>query len=300
LCGVPGSGKSFLARRVQPQLPATIVETDHVRRLLFARPRYTGSESAWVYAVCHALIARLLQRGQSVIFDATNLAEQQRKRLRRLAEAGCARFVLVHTIAPDAIIRQRLTARLAAADPSNYSEADIAVYEKLRLTEQPIRCEHLAIDTTQDVTQAVARVLSCCRGDVADRSYMLLDHTADLALRVWGRCLEDLFTNAAAGMFAQMMDAPAPCDVQRTVVVEGEDAETLLVGWLSELLYLREVYREAYRQFEVSFPVAGRLEGSARGGQYRAFDRPIKAVTYHGLQIEHTADGYAATIVFDV
>jgi SHS2 domain-containing protein len=26
----------------------------------------------------------------------------------------------------------------------------------------------------------------------------------------------------------------------------------------------------------------------------------IKAVTYHGLRIDHTGEGYAATIIFDV
>ena len=51
--GVPGSGKSYLARRVQPHLAALIVETDHVRRLLFATPTYRPPENAWVYTVCH-------------------------------------------------------------------------------------------------------------------------------------------------------------------------------------------------------------------------------------------------------
>jgi len=131
--------------------------------------------------------------------------------------------------------------------------------------------------------------------------YIVLDHTADLAIEVWGNSLEDLFANAAAGMFAQMADlAQVPVSVRRKIRVEGDDSETLLVAWLSELLYLREVNREAYTQFEVRFPMRGKLDGVAIGGPWRAFDRPVKAATYHGLMIEHKDGRYQATIIFDV
>jgi predicted kinase len=38
LCGLPGTGKSTLARRLQHRLPAVVVESDRVRQRLFARP----------------------------------------------------------------------------------------------------------------------------------------------------------------------------------------------------------------------------------------------------------------------
>ena len=132
-------------------------------------------------------------------------------------------------------------------------------------------------------------------------TYTVLDHTADLALRVYGDSLEELFANAATGMFAQMADlSEVPLTVQRVVSVEGVDNESLLVAWLSELLYLRETHREAYTRFRVQFPAPDRLEGVAEGGPWQAFERPIKAVTFHGLRIEYQAGGYRATIVFDV
>jgi SHS2 domain-containing protein len=82
--------------------------------------------------------------------------------------------------------------------------------------------------------------------------------------------------------------------------VEGDDSESLLVAWLSELLYLREVKREAYARFTVRFPAAGRLEGSAEGCLYTSITRPVKAVTYHGLKIEQAGQRYQTTIIFDV
>jgi SHS2 domain-containing protein len=118
---------------------------------------------------------------------------------------------------------------------------------------------------------------------------------------VWGRSLEELFANAAAGMFAQMVDlASVPISVQHVVTAEGIDAESLLVAWLSELLYLRDVKRAAYVRFQVCFPSPGRVEAIAEGGPWRDFVRPIKAVTYHGLKITRRAGRCRATIVFDV
>jgi predicted kinase len=161
--GLPGSGKSYLARQVQPHLAATIIESDFVRRVLFPRPRYTGTESAWVYAVSHALIARLLGRSQSVIFDATNLLERSRQSLCRMAGDLQAHVVIVRTIAPDEVIRQRLLARCEHPDANNHSDATVEVYEKLQLTDEPMRGPHLAIDTTEDWRQSVQRILRECR-----------------------------------------------------------------------------------------------------------------------------------------
>ena len=132
-------------------------------------------------------------------------------------------------------------------------------------------------------------------------AYVVVEHTADIALRVHGSSLEELFANAATGMFAQMMAHDGvPETVRRDVQVEGSDPESLLVAWLSELLYLREIHGEAYIRFEVRFPSPGKLEGVATGGLWREFDRPVKAVTFHGLRIKSKRGAYEVTIVFDV
>jgi predicted kinase len=163
LSGLPGSGKSVLARRLQPQLPAAIVETDHVRRLVFRLPRYTDKESAWVYAVSHALIERLLCQGRSVIFDATNLVERNRSVLYRIAERCQSRMVIVRTVAPESVIEERMLRRSQRLDANDRSDADIAVYLKLRQTEQAIAQPHLVIDTTQNSEESVRRILSACQ-----------------------------------------------------------------------------------------------------------------------------------------
>jgi predicted kinase len=163
LSGLPGSGKSVLARRIQPHLPATIVETDHVRRIIFRTPQYSNKENAWVYTVCHALIERLLQESRSVVFDATNLVERNRAVLYGIAERCQARIVIVRTVAPLAVIEQRLQRRSLGLDAMDHSDAGMAVYAMLRETEQPIARPHLVIDTSEDGEQSVRRILCACR-----------------------------------------------------------------------------------------------------------------------------------------
>jgi SHS2 domain-containing protein len=138
-------------------------------------------------------------------------------------------------------------------------------------------------------------------GPCARPAYEVVEHTADIALRVHGASLTELFANAALGMFAQMADlGRVPESVQRSVQVEGNDQESLLVAWLSELLYLRETNSEAYARFEVRFPSPGTLEGVASGGPWHEFDRPVKAVTFHDLHIRQKKGAYEVTVVFDV
>jgi len=151
----------------------------------------------------------------------------------------------------------------------------------------------------------------------------LVEHTADLALRVYGRDLPELFVNAALAMFHQLDPVAvrgASPTAEHQVSVEGDDRESLLVNWLNELLYLHETHREVFFQFTIrtlhcdpgSHPdrrcqSIALLRASPctlsvllRGAPSRDPQQLIKAATYHGLQIEPVAQGLAATIVFDV
>lgn len=303
LCGLPGTGKSYLARRLQPYLGAVVIETDRVRRFLFSSPTHAAGESGRVYAVCHGLIERHLRRRHSVIFDATNLQERSRQRVYRLAGRLATPLVVVRTVAPAELVWRRMAGRAARADPDDRSQADFAVFLKLAPSEEPVRRPHIVVDTAQDVEQALQRIVEACRVQetAMKEPYTVRDHTADIALDVRGQTLEELFENAATGMFAQMVDVRRlPLVVQRTVHLEEPDNEALLVAWLSELLYLREVHGEAYSRFAVHFARPGVLDGVARGAVRRRVRRPIKAVTYHGLKIEQTGREYRVSIVFDV
>src|ERR1041384_6644914 len=91
LVGAPATGKSRLARRLAGALHAQVIESDRVRKQLFAEPRYTGGEHAAVYGWCHTVLKSSLLVGRSVIFDATNLEERVRRRVYDIVEDCKAR-----------------------------------------------------------------------------------------------------------------------------------------------------------------------------------------------------------------
>jgi SHS2 domain-containing protein len=128
-----------------------------------------------------------------------------------------------------------------------------------------------------------------------------IEHTADIAIRVWGRDLAGVFANAAYGMVCQLAD-PAEVErtVERAVELEAYDAETLLVTWLGELLYLGERDTCVFTDFDMLEITPTHLRAVARGGPAREHRRHIKAVTFNELEIVRTDEGYETTIVFDV
>ena len=129
-----------------------------------------------------------------------------------------------------------------------------------------------------------------------------VEHTADLALKVHGHSLKEVFINAACGLFSLMADLEnlAP-SVSREVHLEAPDRESLLVDWLNELLYLHEVEEEIYSRFEIENLSSSALSATAWGAtKMEASKLTVKAATFHDLEIKKTGDGYLATVVFDV
>jgi predicted kinase len=74
--GLPGTGKSCLCRRLVKNLPAVLLESDLLRKALFASPTYSSEESNHLFRDIHHLIEKLLSKGIPVILDATNLSEK--------------------------------------------------------------------------------------------------------------------------------------------------------------------------------------------------------------------------------
>jgi len=134
-----------------------------------------------------------------------------------------------------------------------------------------------------------------------DKRFEELEHTADIALRVWGRDLAELFANAAYGMACQMANGEGGgLAVVHPIDLEAYDAETLLVTWLGELLYLGERDDCVFADFDMLEVTPTHLRAVARGGTVREHLLHIKAVTFNDLEIVRTNGGYEATIVFDV
>jgi SHS2 domain-containing protein len=133
----------------------------------------------------------------------------------------------------------------------------------------------------------------------------LFEHTADLGLRAAAPDLDTLFAEMAACLVAAMVEEPASVQPAHEVRIElvGENRDFLLFDWLKELLLRFETDRMLFAAFEVRVTDAG-LTATARGEPYdparHAFAHEVKAITYHELKVEQTADGWLAEVIVDI
>ena len=127
-----------------------------------------------------------------------------------------------------------------------------------------------------------------------------ISHTADWSARIWAQDLPSLFAEAARAMnvLAGTVIGQGP-RLKRTFEAKGPDAESLLVAFLSELLYYQEQENLGFEEFDLRV-AAEWLKVEMQGAQITKSEKAIKAVTYHNLKIEKTNQGFETTIVFDV
>ena len=71
VCGLPGVGKSTVARQVADRIDAVVLRSDAVRKALHPDPTYSAEETAAVYDALLSRAEERLDRGESVVLDAT-------------------------------------------------------------------------------------------------------------------------------------------------------------------------------------------------------------------------------------
>jgi SHS2 domain-containing protein len=135
------------------------------------------------------------------------------------------------------------------------------------------------------------------------KSYELIEHTADVGLKAYGKTLAEAFEHAAKGMFDIITDESIIDPVgQYDISLEAPDLEQLLVDWLSQLLFLNGAQNLVFGKFEVT--VAGnRLSAHVFGEKYdtkkHKMGVEIKAVTYHMVEV-HEKNPTFVQVLFDI
>ncbi len=148
---------------------------------------------------------------------------------------------------------------------------------------------------------------------VTSKGFQEIDHTADVGLRIWAPALDELFVEAARGMFSLLLTSDTdefPQSVQdrkqktHTLDLTSTSADLLLRDWLSELLYIHTTERTFFTDFVVQQIDDQNLTGQATGSVFSRDDEhlftEIKAVTYHGLELSRDEEGFRAQVIFDI
>ena len=142
-------------------------------------------------------------------------------------------------------------------------------------------------------------------GEAMDASYEFFDHTADIGIRVTAPTLAGLIEPAGDGLYAVIGRLVASEDVTSHVFeLAGPDAATLLRDYLAELLLMFEQDHRMVTAAKVLLFDADRLTVTA-GTQLvdqhlSVYDREVKAVTYHELDVRAVPGGFEATVIVDI
>ena len=165
LSGLPGTGKSFFANQLSSCVSSVVVSSDRVRKAMFRYPKYTRSEHARVFSVCHKMIEMSLNESRLVVFDATNLNESFRRPLYDMSGGlNCGLTILSFTASTEEI-RSRLFDRSLGNHPDNYSDADWSIYEFLRDGQQAISMPHIIVESPKDNDVTLKHILTLLSQD---------------------------------------------------------------------------------------------------------------------------------------
>ncbi len=133
----------------------------------------------------------------------------------------------------------------------------------------------------------------------------VFEHTADIGLRVRAAELNELFTEAARGLFGLIIENLSDVKPAQTeqIHVEGNQREYLLFDWLNELLYRFDSRHLVCSEFKVTVTATG-LDAEIRGEPLdpnrHVLDHEVKAITYHDLKVEQMPDGWLAEVIVDI
>jgi len=167
LTGLPGSGKSHLARALAVQLSADVLDRDAIRNAIFPAHdlTYSAAQNELASQVTYQVAEYILCRNpnRTLILDGRPFSKRmQVEDVVRLAERVGHRLCVIYCWAPDAVVYRRLeedmrhTGNVAAG-------RNMEKYLRIKESFEPLVIEHLSVNTDQATEEIVRTVLAYLR-----------------------------------------------------------------------------------------------------------------------------------------
>jgi SHS2 domain-containing protein len=141
--------------------------------------------------------------------------------------------------------------------------------------------------------------------DTVRRKYEYIEHTGDLGFKAYGTTREALFSHAAEAFFQAIISLETIQEKEeRLIEVEAAALDELMVGWLSELLFLFDTELLLLRRFEITnmkdCGVKATVRGEVMDPARHEIKTGIKAVTYHQLYVKKRGGIWEAQVILDI
>ncbi|MBI4438657.1 archease [Candidatus Woesearchaeota archaeon] len=131
------------------------------------------------------------------------------------------------------------------------------------------------------------------------KNYEFLEHTADAKFRAYGKSIEEAFANAATAMTSIMFETDTiKQKTNKAIQATGTDLKSLLVNFLSEIVYLLDAERFipsrvtslTINKSSEGYTLAAIAKGDFYSDEYEHIG-DVKAVTYAEMEIKEETNG---------
>lgn len=138
-----------------------------------------------------------------------------------------------------------------------------------------------------------------------EASFKIIEHTADIGIRVKSSSLVSLFKCAALAITAissQKQKIQYPKKYEIVIKQEAEGLEELFVNWLNELLSVSSAEALVFEDIRINQISEKFIHAVAIGIDIRNYkiNTEIKAATYHQVKVKKIGRIWQAEVIFDV
>lgn len=137
--------------------------------------------------------------------------------------------------------------------------------------------------------------------NVKELKFELLDHTADLSIKIYGRSDEEIFSNAVYAFNKMTVDEFSGVSGESQFTIRSPNIENLLVDFLSRLIFeldVNGIVHTGVKEMSINDNSIFVRLNYTEIKEHHEYSNVIKGVTYHDLRYDVT-NGYAI-VVFDV
>ncbi len=136
------------------------------------------------------------------------------------------------------------------------------------------------------------------------KKFEILEHRADLRIKVYGQDLKELFVNAGLAVAEQqnpeVKNEPSEKKEWESIEIHSPDLNSLLVDWLNEILSRSDLNRKIYFNFQIEELSEKHCQAKIAGRKVDQKQIDIKAATYHGLEVKKINNHWQVIIIFDI
>lgn len=146
VCGLQGTGKTTVAKKIAERLNAVLLRTDVIRKELTSKPSYTEEEKQKVYNEMFFRARELLKKKRRVVLDATFRKKENRRYAESVAKELSVAFKLVVVECSEKITRERIKNRRR-----DESDARLEDYLRFKSSFDPIKRNHIIVDNSRNL-----------------------------------------------------------------------------------------------------------------------------------------------------